>query len=268
MNRYLKTNVERNLRACQLRQVEILDAIDAICRRHGIEYWLDSGTLLGAVRHGGFIPWDDDIDLGMTVDGLKRFCEVASAELPDSMFLQTPQSDPHAKEPIVKVRLLNSLYIETGDHFCAEYEKGIFVDIFPFESAPDMPHGFFRYIMRGISKSYSILHATHYYSLRSFAEFFWFSAKYAVLHCLLWLCRLCCNTHRYMSTIPENSGFGNRHLRSSMFPLTAIEFEGKQYPAPACPEQYLIDLFGPDYMQLPPPEKRLIHAIYIQPELN
>ena len=55
----LRKLAEKNLRACQLKQLEILKVIDGICKRNGIQYWLDSGTLLGAVRHGGFIPWDE-----------------------------------------------------------------------------------------------------------------------------------------------------------------------------------------------------------------
>ena len=62
-----------NLRACQLKQLEILKDIDKACQKMGISYWLDGGTLLGAVRHGGFIPWDDDIDIAMDVKDLRRF---------------------------------------------------------------------------------------------------------------------------------------------------------------------------------------------------
>ena len=60
----IKEYSQQNLRACQLKQLAILEEIDKICKRHKIEYWLDGGTLLGAVRHGGFIPWDDDIGSG------------------------------------------------------------------------------------------------------------------------------------------------------------------------------------------------------------
>ena len=63
---------QQQLRRCQLKQLTILEEIDRICRKHNITYWLDGGTLLGAVRHGGFIPWDDDIDIAMPLDEIGR----------------------------------------------------------------------------------------------------------------------------------------------------------------------------------------------------
>lgn len=170
-NPYLSAYVAQHLRACQLKQLGILEEVDRICRKHHIPYWLDGGTLLGAVRHGGFIPWDDDIDLGMLLPDLQRFVEVAPAELSESLFLQTPESDPLNKEPIIKIRDLNSLYIEAGDTFDVSYEKGLFLDIFPFIPYPDVPRSWVKRFCKGISTSYSILHARHYYSLRSFACF-------------------------------------------------------------------------------------------------
>ena len=65
------------LRRAQLKQLSILEEIDRICRKHSIRYWLDGGSLLGAVRHGGFIPWDDDIDIAMPLEDMQRFVEIA-----------------------------------------------------------------------------------------------------------------------------------------------------------------------------------------------
>ena len=65
MSDSLKQYMEDHRRAVQLKQLDILKEIDALCQRHHIDYWLDGGTILGAVRHGGFIPWDDDIDIAM-----------------------------------------------------------------------------------------------------------------------------------------------------------------------------------------------------------
>ena len=72
-------------------QLSILEEVDRICRKHRIDYWLDGGSLLGAIRHGGFIPWDDDIDIAMTLEGLKQFIRVAPQELREGLFLQTCQ---------------------------------------------------------------------------------------------------------------------------------------------------------------------------------
>ena len=76
---------QRHLRACQLKQLTILEAIHDICQRHAIPYWLDGGTLLGAIRHGGFIPWDEDIDIAMRKADMLRFVEVAQKELPKGL---------------------------------------------------------------------------------------------------------------------------------------------------------------------------------------
>ena len=67
--------LERHRRAVQLRQLEILRAIHRVCLKNDIDYWLDGGTLLGAVRHGGFIPWDDDIDIAIRLTDIPRFEE-------------------------------------------------------------------------------------------------------------------------------------------------------------------------------------------------
>ena len=89
MSNKLTTYLDRHRRAVQLKQLGILKAIDAICLRHGIDYWLDGGTILGAVRHGGFIPWDDDIDIAMRLDDLPRFVEAARRELPEGLYTNT-----------------------------------------------------------------------------------------------------------------------------------------------------------------------------------
>ena len=127
-NDFLEAYQKQALRPCQLKQLAILVEIDRICRKHHIDYWLESGTLLGAVRHGGFIPWDDDIDVGMMLPEVERFKQVAPKELPETMVLQTPETMPEAKEPIIKVRDLNSFFVEPGDRFNADYPKGLFVD--------------------------------------------------------------------------------------------------------------------------------------------
>jgi lipopolysaccharide cholinephosphotransferase len=261
----LKKRAKQNLRACQLKQLEILKVIDGICKRNDIKYWLDGGTILGAVRHGGFIPWDDDIDIAMTLEDERRFEEIAPKELPDWLFLQSPKTESDSKEPIVKVRDLNSLYIEKGDNFQAEYKKGIYVDIFPFVPYPDFNPKSLRRIMRGISKSNSILHHYHTYSLRSFAEFFWFGGKLGVSLILWKVISSLWPKHR-IGNLPKQNGPGKSHLQTSVFPLGTIKFEDMEFSAPHNPDAYLTELYG-DYMTIPPEEKRQVHAIYIEPEI-
>lgn len=254
-NQYLSDYVADNLRACQLKQLSILKEVDRICRKHKLSYWLDGGTLLGAMRHGGFIPWDDDIDIGMTLEDMQAFMKVAPSELPDTLFLQTPESDPTSKEPIVKIRDLNSIYIEAGDTFSVEYQKGLYVDIFPFIDYPTVPRPWAKKLCKGISVSYSILHAQHYYSLRSFAEFFYFGMKYALFKGIWAMLCLVRPKGTYLSNILINNGYGIMHRKDSVFPLSTITFEGKDFPAPGNVDAYLKDLYK-NYMDIPPKEKQ------------
>lgn len=256
---------QQQLRACQLRQLEILQEIDRICRKHNIEYWLDGGTLLGAVRHGGFIPWDDDIDIAMMADGLETFKNVAPKELCEGLILQTPDNEP-TKEPIVKVRDTNSLYLESSDDLCLPYSKGLFVDIFPFVPYPEVSKGFIKKVVRSISVSHSILNKKQYISMHSVAENAWMRLKGGVCKLLWWAANALLPKRDMFSNIPINNGYGIVHSLSKTFPLGKIKFEGVEFPAPKDVDAYLSDLYR-NYMDVPPPEKRIIHAIYVQPEL-
>jgi lipopolysaccharide cholinephosphotransferase len=266
-NEHLAAYVARNLRTCQLKQLAILEEMDRICRKHDIPYWLDGGTLLGAVRHDGFIPWDDDIDIAMRLEDLNRFIEIAPKELPEHLFLQTPLSDPESKEPIVKVRDTRSLYIEPGDNFQADYQKGLYVDIFPFIDYPSVPASWVKKLTKSISKSYSILHTPHVYSWRSVAEGIYFGIQYPLYRGVWWMLSHLYKKDTYISNVLINNGYGIMHRKDSIFPLGTIQFEGKEFPAPCRPDAYLKDLYK-NYMEIPPKEKQKIHAIYIHPDLT
>lgn len=264
-NKYLEEYKRQVLRKSQLKQLEILKVIDNICRKHSIVYWLDGGSCLGAIRHKGFIPWDDDIDIAMRKEDIAAFEKAAKEELPDYLMLQTPQTED-TKEPIIKIRDLNSFYVESTDNFSADYQKGLYVDIFPMEPYPSVSKKFVKRILKGISKSYSILHHSHYYSVRSFIEFFWFGIEYG-LYSAIWsaACKFLPKTTFY-GNVPKNNGYGIMHRKDSIFPVSEVEFEGCKFMAPHNPDAYLKDLFH-NYMEIPPVEKRKIHSIFIAPEL-
>ena len=161
---------------------------------------------------------------------------------------------------------LNSLYIEKGDNFVDDYVKGIFVDIFPFEAHPDMPKSWLKRLAKGITKSNSILHHPHTYSLRAFAEFFWFGGKLLLYQALWKLLKLVCPSSRY-ANIPKMNGYGITHDYETVLPLSTIKFEDAEFPAPHDPNQYLRNIYG-NYMEIPPVEKRHFHSVVIIPELS
>lgn len=255
----------QQLRPCQLKQLSILEEIDRICRKHGISYWLDGGSLLGAVRHGGFIPWDDDIDIAMPLEDSRRFADVAPTELRDGLALQTPETE-HTREPIMKVRDLNSFYVEGCEDFSLNYSKGLFVDIFPMIDYPDVSKRFCKKYGKGMSKCYSILHHSHQYSWRALFEFFYFGMKFMYYKAAWHTAFALRKSGTYMSNILINNGYGIMHRRDSIFPLSTIEFEGKRFSAPADPDAYLTDLYR-NYMQIPPKEKQKVHSVFIMAEL-
>ena len=107
---FLITNKDKVLRALQLTQLEGLKEIDRVCRKHGIEYSLDGGTCLGRKRHGGFIPWDDDIDVDMTVENYDKFMEVASEEIDSNrFFLRCRKTDAKHYRTAAKLEIKDTI---------------------------------------------------------------------------------------------------------------------------------------------------------------
>lgn len=266
-NGNLARYTRRNLREMQFKMLDILIEVRNLLDRHHIDYWLDSGTLLGAVRHGGFIPWDDDIDICVHAADLPRLVEAARRELPPHLFIQTPETDPEIGLPVCKVRDLNTLVVEPADDFTRSYAKGLYIDIFPMTAWPSFGPSFSRKVARGYCRANSILHSQHRYSLRSLAELFYFGAKRALLGMLWKTGARFTRNDQYYSNILIHSGNGNRHLATTIFPLTEICFEGEKFKAPANEDQYLRDLFG-DYMKLPPENQRSGHAVFYCTELR
>ncbi len=124
---------KNTLRKVQLTQLEILKKTKHICEKYGLTYWLDSGTLLGAVRHKGFIPWDDDLDIGMFRDDYEKFLRIAPLEFGEFYHLQQWKSDNCYGLSFAKVRKAGTVYIETKSQKSSA-ENGIYIDIFPYDN--------------------------------------------------------------------------------------------------------------------------------------
>ena len=119
-------------------QLQMLQVVTNICDKYDIKYMLIGGTLFGAIRHDGFIPWDDDVDLGMTRENYDKFATVAPVEFQHNhYFMQTADTDPNFAFSYMKILDTNT-YIEEKNNV-NDARKGIFIDIFPFDKVPRQP---------------------------------------------------------------------------------------------------------------------------------
>lgn len=125
---------KKTLRRVQLEQLEIAKEIKRVCEKNGIKFFLDSGTLIGAIRHKGFIPWDDDLDIGMLRCDYDRFCEIAPRELDPRFVWQTWDNEAGYPLPFGKVRKRGTVYLERNSKPLSE--NGFFVDILPYDFTP------------------------------------------------------------------------------------------------------------------------------------
>lgn len=115
-------------------QLEIAEVIKKVCEKKGIRYFLAYGTLIGAVRHDGFIPWDDDIDIMMPYPDLLKFEQACKTDLPQGYFYQSPETDPEYRLSFMRIRKDNTLLIEK-EMADKNIHHGIFVDIYPLYGA-------------------------------------------------------------------------------------------------------------------------------------
>lgn len=123
------------LRRLQLVQLQILKEFDKVCRENDIKYILDAGTLLGAVRHKGFIPWDDDIDVRMLRSEYEKFREIACKDFSDTIYFQDYRNEKAYPWLYSKVRMYGTRAVRVGQEHLG-MRDGIFIDIFPCDGIP------------------------------------------------------------------------------------------------------------------------------------
>lgn len=122
-------------RKMQLTELDMLVEFDSVCRKYNINYVLFGGSLLGAVRHKGYIPWDDDADIGMLREDYEAFKKIASEMNPAICYFQDHDTDPEYRWGYGKLRRTNTIYVRVGQEHLKS-KTGIFVDIFPMDDVP------------------------------------------------------------------------------------------------------------------------------------
>lgn len=261
---------------------DMLADIARVCETEHIDYVLGGGTCLGAIRHHGFIPWDDDVDINMTREGYQRFRTALLEAYPGKYVIQDPQDTEGYELGFPRVRLCNTVLRSREDF--DDGECGVYVDIFLIEDVPNNPigrklHGFGSLALGlGLSCRRFYEHAAAYLKLAGGDE-----EIGKVFRRKISLGRLCAfaSTKAWTRAWDRWNGmwrapgstyvsmpvgrrhyFGETYRRDDILPGDFADFEGLKVRVPHDAEAYLGQLYGPDYMRLPPEDERETHVVY------
>ena len=260
-----------NVEELKQTQLEILDVVAKFCEENQINYWIDCGTLLGAIRHKGYIPWDDDIDVGMLRPDYDKFMKLFNEKNTRYKF-RCLENDPKFWLAFGKVFDTGSLLYDSDGRIL---KLAINIDIFPYDNAPDDDKIVEE--MFNVRDSYYRKDRKHYY--RRVLPIFFIKPRGNILRRFLAyslrsmykLIPLCFFTDFRQKMINNLRRFDNQDTKrvgnfSSITRMTCdkrvfnefidVEFEGRKYKAPIGYDEWLRAFYG-DYMQLPPVEKRV-----------
>lgn len=258
---------KEQLRQIQQIQLEMLQEVDRICRKCGIKYNIIAGTLLGAVRHGGYIPWDDDADVALLRSEYEKFRKACKTELDTTRFyFQDYRNTKGYRWGYGKLRRKNTLFLrEHQEHM--PYEQGVFIDIFPLDAVPDnycarALQNFECFCVRkilwskvGKKADKNSLMRVWYAILDKIPEKVILAYHHRMIQRVN---RKSTRMVRILAFPTPNNEYG--YYRSWYENSTEIMFEGVPFQGINDYDSYLHFKFG-DYMKLPPKEKRKVHPV-------
>ena len=264
---------ELNLNEIRKYELDILIDVAKFCDNNKLRYFIAYGTLIGAVRHKGFIPWDDDIDIQMPRPDYEKFLELYNAEgEKNNIYKAISPYDKSSKHTFIKVVDMRTVKIEKGIIYDQGETLGIDIDVFPLDGQPDEDKEFLKYYY----KKYNNYKRFHYivssYRNRSWKGKLVFAIPY-VINRLVGKRRILDKLNKINKMYPyEKSRFvgntsslydstKNRMLRTDYDDYVMLDFEGNKFKAPVNYDEMLRKWYG-DYMKLPPLEQQKTHHSY------
>ena len=265
-----------DLHEIQKRELEIFKVFTGICEKYGIRYYLAGGTLLGAVRHHGFIPWDDDIDVNMPREDYDKLLAHADEIAESGDYKLAAYELGNLNYPFAKIydlhTSINKLYDDD------ETERNLWIDIFPMDGLPDDEREVRRIFKKTLTarKILRVKQAKLGEGKTAFRRTFKPLVKALCRPIsdekLLKYINDVCRTYKvdecsYMGGIANGYGPQERVPRRPYLKSVMLPFEDIQVSAPGCYDYYLKNLYG-DYMQLPPEDKRVTHDMEVFAETD
>lgn len=260
----------REMKSNELREVQlgILDYIDSLCNEYGLKYWIDYGTLLGAVRHKGFIPWDDDIDIAMYREDYDKLIEICREKPHDRYCLSCVETDPDCMYPFGKMIDTYTVLFELGNE---GIRTGVYIDLFPYDGAPmdEMrrkkafkklnTYGHWRKYQLPMKEAPLSIKRIFVLALRGIIKLL--PKQYFTKKIVQNARRYADPESEYVSALTDPFSYGNWVVRKDLFKeQTRLEFEGKFYNAPKAYDEWLRIQYG-DYMVIPPKGKQIKHDV-------
>ena len=249
-------------------QLDILKDVDKVCKELNLTYYLCAGTLLGAVRHGGFIPWDDDIDIQMPRKDYNLFIEKAQKLLKKNHIISSYKTEPAFIGDFFKIVDDNTTFVEVSTRK-RNITKGVYIDVFPIDGIPESKFKKLYYsfkislLKQRISNGYS---AEKVYEKRSFkGRIYNFLSGFLTCFMSPEKATTALNNFLTKNTIDNSkyvmveSKYKRLYKREIFGNPSQIKFENLLFYAPSDVKGYLEVQYGINYMTPPPPEKQVSH---------